>query len=102
MTRKEFVRQFNEGLRVGYRLTAMGRFTEDDTDNQFAIMNTVYSAVSQQRKALQNSIDTSSDRITTKINQLTTLCQNLDRKVADNQSVLIVRGIKLEEEHNTT
>ena len=102
MTRKEFVRQFNEGLRVGYRLTAMGRFAEDDTDNQFAIMNTVYSAVSQQRKALQGSIDASSDRLTTKINQLMTLCQNLDRKVADNQSVLIVRGIKLEEEHNTT
>ena len=102
MRRREFIRQFYEGNRVGYRLTAMGRLTEDDADIQLGIMNTVYSAVSQQRKALQGTIDSSSDRLTTKINQLMTLCQNLDRKVADNQSVLIVRGIKLEEEHNTT
>ena len=102
MSRREFIRQFNEGNRVGYRLTAMGRLTEDDADIQLGIMNTVYSAVSQQRKALQDSIDGSSDRITGKINQLTALCQSLDRKMADNQSVLIVRGIKLEEEHNIT
>ena len=102
MTRKAFIRQFNEGNRVGYRLTTMGRLTEDDADTQMGIINTVYSAVSQQRKALQGSIDASSDRMTAKINQLTTLCQTLDRKLADNQAVLVLRGIKLEEEHNTT
>ena len=102
LSRKEFLRRFDEGNQIGYRLTAMGRLSEDDADTQFDIMNSVYSVVSQQRKALQGNIDASSDRITKKINQLTTLCQTLDRKVADNHSVLILRGIKLEEEHNTT
>ena len=99
MTRKEFVRQFNEGSRAGYRLTTMGTLTEDEADTRFGIMSQVYTTVSQQRKALQDNIDSSSDRLTRKINQLTNLCQSLDSKVANNQQVLVIRGVRLEEDH---